>query len=182
MFQLIAQSSGGSAAGLLIPFLLLGGLFYFMILRPQQRRQRAQQELINTISEGDEITHVYRIETGAIMLFRVLADGRRQVKGFAYRNSMNVLGMRDEIITTAGIFGVVMSIDDEEGTVTVAIAPGTEIKLLRAGIGRRVTVDEDYADYEDDDEDQDEQQGDEQDVGDEDTSDGPEQPGQIKEL
>ena len=140
MFQLIAQSSGGSAAGLLIPFLLLGGLFYFMILRPQQRRQRAQQELINTISEGDEI------------------------------------------ITTAGIYGVVMSIDDEEGTVTVAIAPGTEIKLLRAGIGRRVTVDEDYADYEDDDEDQDEQQGDEQDVGEEDTSDGPEQPGQIKEL
>jgi preprotein translocase subunit YajC len=138
MFQLIAQSgSGGSLAGILIPFVLLGGLFYFMILRPQQRRQRAQQELINAISEGDEI------------------------------------------ITTAGIYGVVMAIDDEEGTVTVAIAPGTEIKLLRAGIGRRVTVDEAY---EDDDEDQDEEQGDEQDVGDEDTSDGPDQPGQIKEL
>jgi preprotein translocase subunit YajC len=138
MFQLIAQSGGGSsAAGLLIPFVLLGGLFYFMILRPQQRRQRAQQELINAISEGDEI------------------------------------------ITTAGIYGVVMSIDDEEGTVTVAIAPGTEIKLLRAGIGRRVTVDEDYEDY---DEDQDEEQDDEQDAGDEDTSDGPDQPGQIKEL
>ena len=138
MFQLIAQSSGGSsAAGLLIPFVLLGGLFYFMILRPQQRRQRAQQELINAISEGDEI------------------------------------------ITTAGIYGVVMSIDDEEGTVTVAIAPGTEIKLLRAGIGRRVTVDEDYEDY---DEDQDEEQDDEQAAGDEDTSDGPDQPGQIKEL
>jgi len=138
MFQLIAQSGGGSsAAGLLIPFVLLGGLFYFMILRPQQRRQRAQQELINAISEGDEI------------------------------------------ITTAGIYGVVMSIDDEEGTVTVAIAPGTEIKLLRAGIGRRVTVDEDYEDY---DEDQDEEQDDEQDAGDEDTSDGPDQSGQIKEL
>ena len=138
MFQLIAQSGGNSAAGLLIPFILLGGLFYFMILRPQQRRQRAQQELINTISEGDEI------------------------------------------ITTAGIYGVVMGIDDEEGTVTVAIAPGTEIKLLRAGIGRRVTVDEDYEEdsYEDSGEDQD----DEQDAGDEDTSDGPDQPGQIKEL
>src|SRR4029077_19843797 len=134
MFQLIAQSGGGSAAGLLIPFILLGGLFYFMILRPQQRRQRAQQELINAVSEGDEI------------------------------------------ITTAGIYGVVMAIDDEEGTVTVAIAPGTEIKLLRAGIGRRVTVDEDY------DEDDEEDQDDEQDAGDEDTSDGPDQPGQIKEL
>jgi preprotein translocase subunit YajC len=133
MFQLIAQSSGGgSALGLLLPFVLLGGLFYFMILRPQQRRQRAQQELINTISEGDEI------------------------------------------ITTAGIYGVVVGIDDEEGTVTVAIAPGTEIKLLRAGIGRRVTVDEDY----DEDDDVDE----EQDADVDDTPEGPDQPGQIKEL
>ena len=32
--------------------------------------------------EGDLASHVYRIETGAIALNKVLADGRRQVIGF----------------------------------------------------------------------------------------------------
>lgn len=114
---------------------------------------------------------------GGLFYFMILRPQQRRQR--AQQELINTISEGDEIITTAGIYGVVMSIDDEEGTVTVAIAPGTEIKLLRAGIGRRVTVEEDYEDY---DEDQDEEQDVEQDAGDEDTSDGPDQPGQIKEL
>jgi CRP/FNR family transcriptional regulator len=47
-------------------------------------------------AEGDAITHVYRIETGAIALFRVLADGRRQVMGFAYPGDLVGLGVENE--------------------------------------------------------------------------------------
>jgi CRP/FNR family transcriptional regulator len=52
-------------------------------------------------AEGDEITHVYRIETGAIALFRVLADGRRQVIGFAYPGDLIGLGAQDEHVMNA---------------------------------------------------------------------------------
>jgi CRP-like cAMP-binding protein len=52
-------------------------------------------------AEGDEITHVYRIETGAIALFRVLADGRRQVIGFAYPGDLIGLGAQGEHVMNA---------------------------------------------------------------------------------
>jgi CRP/FNR family transcriptional regulator len=57
-------------------------------------RRIEDKELL--FAEGDEITHVYRIETGAIALFRVLADGRRQVMGFAYPGDLVGLGMEEE--------------------------------------------------------------------------------------
>jgi preprotein translocase subunit YajC len=56
----------------------------------------------------------------------------------------------DEIMTTAGIFGTIVDEDEDEGTVIVEIAPGTQIKMIRAGIARRVTEDDEYEAYEDD--------------------------------
>ena len=57
------------------------------------RRVEAKELLF---TEGDPISHVYRIETGVIALFRVLADGRRQVMGFAYPGDLIGLGVADE--------------------------------------------------------------------------------------
>jgi preprotein translocase subunit YajC len=56
----------------------------------------------------------------------------------------------DDIVTTAGIFGTIVGEDEDEGTVLVEIAPGTRIKMVRAGIARRITEDE-YEEYDDDD-------------------------------
>ena len=56
----------------------------------------------------------------------------------------------DEIMTTAGIFGTIVDEDEDEGTVIVEIAPGTRIKMLRAGIARRVEEDDEYEEYPDD--------------------------------
>ena len=39
------------------------------------------------------VSHVYRIETGALALYRVLSDGRRQVMGFAYPGEIVGLGI-----------------------------------------------------------------------------------------
>jgi preprotein translocase subunit YajC len=55
----------------------------------------------------------------------------------------------DEILTTSGIYGTIVESDDDEGTVVVEIAPGTRIKMVRAGISRRL-ADDDYDDDEDD--------------------------------
>ena len=57
------------------------------------RRVEAKEFLF---AEGDPLLHVYKIETGAIALFKVLADGRRQVMGFAYPGDLIGLGGQGE--------------------------------------------------------------------------------------
>ena len=51
------------------------------------------------------------------------------------------LKVGDEVMTAGGIFGTLKDIDEEDDTVTVEIAPGTEVRMLRRAISQRV-VDE----------------------------------------
>ena len=60
------------------------------------------------------------------------------------------LEVGDDVMTTGGIFGTIVEIDDDEGTVTVEIAPGTRIRMLRQGISQRFVEDEVYEDGEGD--------------------------------
>jgi preprotein translocase subunit YajC len=57
------------------------------------------------------------------------------------------LEVGDDVMTTGGIFGTIVEIDDDEGTVIVEIAPGTRIRMLRQGISQRLVEDT----FEDDD-------------------------------
>lgn len=52
-------------------------------------------------AEGDPVTHVFRVETGAIALYKVLADGRRQIMDFAYPSDFIGLGARGEHVMNA---------------------------------------------------------------------------------
>jgi len=52
-------------------------------------------------AEGDPATHVFRVETGAVALYRILADGRRQVVGFAYPGDLIGLGAQEEHVMNA---------------------------------------------------------------------------------
>jgi preprotein translocase subunit YajC len=56
--SLVAQSGGGGSAALLVSLLLMVGIFYFLLIRPQQRRARAQRDLVDSLSVGDEIVTV----------------------------------------------------------------------------------------------------------------------------
>jgi preprotein translocase subunit YajC len=56
------------------------------------------------------------------------------------------LEVGDEVMTSGGIFGTIVDMDDEEGTVTVEIAPGTRIRMLRQGISQRFVEDADGGD------------------------------------
>src|SRR5262245_47309027 len=42
--------------------------------------------------EGDPTSHVFRVATGPVALYKVLADGRRQIVGFAYPGDLIGLG------------------------------------------------------------------------------------------
>jgi preprotein translocase subunit YajC len=55
----------------------------------------------------------------------------------------------DEILTTGGIFGTVVEIDEDEDTLVIEIAPETRIKMVRAGVARRLTEDEPEDDEQD---------------------------------
>jgi len=66
----------------------------------------------------------------------------------------------DEVLTTSGMFGTIVDEDEDEGTVTVEIAVGTRVKMLRAGIARRITED----DFEDEDGDAEDEDGDDEEV------------------
>ena len=58
-----------------------------------QASLRRVEEKDFLFAEGDAISHVYRIETGAIALYKILADGRRQIMGFAYPGDIIGLGV-----------------------------------------------------------------------------------------
>jgi preprotein translocase subunit YajC len=51
------------------------------------------------------------------------------------------LEVGDEVMTTGGMYGTIVEIDDDEGTVTVEIAPGTRVKMVRQGIAQRFVED-----------------------------------------
>jgi len=62
-YQLLAQaeteSTGGSAWQVLLVYaVIIGGLFYFLMIRPQRTRMRRQQDLVNALGVGDEVTTI----------------------------------------------------------------------------------------------------------------------------
>jgi preprotein translocase subunit YajC len=70
---------------------------------------------------------------GFFFVFIVLPQ-RRQMQAAAAMQARLQVG--DEVVTTSGIYGRLTRVDDD--TVVVEVAPGTEVKLVRRAIGRRV--------------------------------------------
>ncbi len=84
------------------------------------------------------------------LLFFMMRSQKR--KAAVQQQRQQAAGVGDEIMTTGGIFGTIVNEDEDEGTVTVEIAPGTRIRMLRSGIARTMSdEDEVLEDDEDDD-------------------------------
>src|SRR5215475_4978728 len=115
--------------------------------------------LAQSSSGGSAFTLLIFIVPFALLFLFMRNQQKRVRQQQALQQSAEV---GDEVLTTAGIFGTIIDEDEDEGTVTVEIAPGTRIKMVRSGIARRLTED----DYEDEYEDEDEGEDDEDDVAD----------------
>jgi preprotein translocase subunit YajC len=89
---------------------------------------------------------------GGVFYLLLIRPQQRRVK--AQQALVNAVEVGDEIMTTAGIFGTVTEIDDDEGTVTVEIAPGTRVRMVKSGISRRLTEDDEEYEEEPEEEDQ----------------------------
>ena len=59
---------------------------------------------------------------------------------------LSALEVGDEVMTTGGIFGTIVEIDEDEGVITVEIAPGTRVRMIRNGIAQRFADDDEVAD------------------------------------
>ena len=64
------SSGGGGAIFQLLFFLLIGLAMYFLLIRPQRRRMKASQNLLSSLSDGDEV-----ITTGGVYGFINAIDG-----------------------------------------------------------------------------------------------------------
>jgi preprotein translocase subunit YajC len=63
---------------------------------------------------------------------------------------LSSIELGDEVMTTGGIFGKIVEIDEDEGVLTVEIAPGTRVRMLRQGIAQRFVEDEEQEEYDED--------------------------------
>jgi preprotein translocase subunit YajC len=75
----------------------------------------------------------------------------------AQQSLLAQLEVGDEVLTSGGIFGTIIEIDEDDGVLTVEIAPGTNVKMLRQGVAQRFVEDDeapdDDASFDDDDDD-----------------------------
>ena len=84
---------------------------------------------------------------GVFYFLLIRPQQRRSKEQQALLRSIDV---GDEIVMTSGIIGTIVDIDEDDDTLTVEIAPDTEIRILRAGVGRRLVADDE--EYDEDDE------------------------------
>lgn len=73
----------------------------------------------------------------AAFYFLLVRPQRRQMA--AMRELQASLGEGDEIVTTSGLYGRVVALDDV--SVQLEIAPGTVVRLARGAVGRRLVDD-----------------------------------------
>lgn len=76
---------------------------------------------------------------GGVFYFLLLRPNRTRQR--QQQSLLESLKVGDEVMTAGGIFGTLKEIDEVDDTVTVEIAPGTEVRMLRRAIAQRV-VDE----------------------------------------
>ena len=110
--------------------------------------------LLAQSSSGSPVTLLIFIVPFALLFLFM----RNQQKRVRHQQSVQQAAeVGDDVLTTSGIFGTIVDEDEDEGTIMLEIAPGTTIKMLRAGISRRLT-DDDADDEDEGDEDTDEPQ------------------------
>lgn len=68
----------------------------------------------------------------------VLLIRPQRAKQKAQQRMLADLGVGDKVMTAGGIFGVVAAMDGDDGRVTVELAPGVRVEMLRAAVRERI--------------------------------------------
>jgi preprotein translocase subunit YajC len=73
---------------------------------------------------------------GGVFYFLLLRPNRTRQR--QQQSLLESLQVGDEVMTAGGIFGTLKDIDADDDTVTVEIAPGTDVRMLRRAISQRL--------------------------------------------
>jgi len=106
----------------------------------------------DTSSGSGLVAFLPLILMGGVLYFIMIRPQKRQRQ--AQASLLNSLEVGDEVMTAGGIFGTIIDIDEDEDVLTVEVAPGTNLRMIRAGVSRKLVEDE-YDDDDDDNEDED---------------------------
>ena len=85
---------------------------------------------------------IIAVTFGLVWVLFILPQQRRIKEHKAIVDSLQI---GDEVMTTAGLYGIVVALDED--IVTLEVAPGTSVRFARGAVGHRVadaqaTVDE----------------------------------------
>ena len=80
--------------------------------------------------------------TFALMWLLLIRPQQRRMR--QHQEIVSSLRPGDEIVTAGGIYGMVQAIDDEK--MTLEVAPGVVIRVLRAAVSQRVSSDDEEPD------------------------------------
>jgi preprotein translocase subunit YajC len=106
----------------------------------------------DTQSGGGLLVFAPLILMGVVFYFLLIRPQQRRSR--QQQALLRSVEVGDEIVTTAGVFGTITDIDEDDDVITVEIAPGTQVRMLRGGIGRRLTEDDEIYGEDDDDADE----------------------------
>ena len=110
----------------------------------------------STSPQGSPLGILILVLPLGLLYFLMIRPQQRRAR--AQQALQRSLEVGDEVVTSGGIFGQIIDIDEDEGVVVVEIAAGTRVRMLRGGVSSRVVdEDEDDEEYEDDDEEADEE-------------------------
>ncbi len=98
-----------------------------------------------TTSRGSLLTPLLLYGIVGVGLYFVMIRPQKR-KLAAQRDLLSGLEVGDEVVTAGGMLGSIVDIDEVDDVVTLAIAPGTNVRMLRGGISRRVVDEDDDAD------------------------------------
>jgi preprotein translocase subunit YajC len=78
---------------------------------------------------------------GGVMYFLLIRPQQRRAR--AQQALLGSLQVGDEVLTTSGMLGTIVEVDEDEGLLTVEIAPGTRVRMVKGGVARRLVEEDD---------------------------------------
>ena len=90
------------------------------------------------------------------VLFYFLLIRPQQRRARQQRQLLESLEIGDEVMTIGGMFGTITAMDDE--AVTVQVAPGVDIRMVKSAIARKLVLNEEGDGVEEQDESQEEEE------------------------